>query len=156
MAPGDRLVCAFVDPQPRGGKFTGWPLHVTIVPWFRVPLSTATIVRTLADLMQGQPPFQVTVDGEAHFGRSGQKLVHLVQLPSPLTAIELRVRTYLHEQGAWAVDETTKARRSFRPHVTSQKDAAAHAGQTFMIRAIYVVEQLGSQKEVAGVVEFAS
>ena len=27
MLPGDRLVCAFVEPQPGGAEFKVWPLH---------------------------------------------------------------------------------------------------------------------------------
>lgn len=150
MAPGDRLICAFVEPQSESEQFADWPLHVTIVPWFRTPLTTATIVQALAKRLHNQPQFQVTLDGEAQFGRRGQKLVHLVQEPTPLMGIEQKIRSYLHKHDAWIADETTASRRPFRPHVTRQAHADVEAGSTFMCDTLYIVEQHGGYKAVVG------
>jgi len=35
MVPGDKLICLFIDDYSIGDKFSEWPLHITIIPWFR-------------------------------------------------------------------------------------------------------------------------
>jgi len=44
MLPGDRLICAFVSERKVGATFRLWPLHVTIVPWFRLNAATRLVV----------------------------------------------------------------------------------------------------------------
>lgn len=153
MLPGDRLVCAFVEPLAAGSRFAAWPLHVTVVPWFRVALSNDEILVGLQEAVAGIHPFTVIMDGDAHFGRRGQKPVSLVVLPSSLVGIERTVRRFLKAHGAWLVDETTKRRQTYRPHVTVQGNERLQHGDEFGCDKLYVVEQLGGAKTVSVLVE---
>ena len=155
MLPGDRLVCALVNPLPTGSRFTAWPLHLTIVPWFRAALGTPEITAGLQLASAGRHQFPVTMDGEAHFGRRGRKPVSLVALPNQITRIEQIVRGFLKSHAAWIVDESTKAAQPYRPHVTAQGAEQLHSGDTFLCRELYIIEQLGAAKTVAAVVELA-
>lgn len=152
MQPGDRLICAFVKPLTPGAEFKLWPLHVTIVPWFRVEISLDRIAKEIGDALTEVQPFEAVVGGEAHFGRN--KLVNLVRQPTPLMEIEKKVRSVLKSHDAWIVDETTKRRRSYRPHVTEQKSERVHEGDSFLVNRFYVVEQLGGSKKVVELVRF--
>lgn len=152
MLPGDRLVCAFVEPQEVGRQFTDWLLHVTIVPWFRLPDLSAQIAAGLAKALTPIQPFEASAGGMVKFGPKKNRPARLLELPTPFTEIEQRVRSYFHKKRTWLVDETTKRRHEFRPHVTTQKSGELAEGQTFKVDKLYIVEQKGDYKEIVGIV----
>lgn len=153
MLPGDRLVCAFVKPQVVGTGFTDWPLHVTIVPWFRAELSTEDLSRELAETYEGIEPFVARVGQEAMFGADHSRPVNLIETKAPFADLEIRTRRMLHDHAAWLVDETTKRRWPYRPHVTAQASGRLQEGQTFGCTRVYVVAQQGASKLVAAEVQ---
>jgi len=150
MQPGDRLICAFVERTDVRGTFRTWPLHVTILPWLRLESSSDTIASGLVKALQPVNPFEVVMDGQAVFGPRRNRPAALVRLPTPFADIERRARNYFHKKRAWLVDETTKVRREFLPHVTAQGDKQMQPGNTFMCDRVYIVEQKGDFKQVAG------
>lgn len=152
MIPGDRLVCVFAEPHEPGDCFLTWPLHITVVPWFRAEIGSDALAAAIGKHVASITPFVVTMGSEAHFGRQGRKLVSLVELPSPLETLERQVRAVLRTYDAWIVDETTKRRQPFRPHVTAQGDERLFHGDSFVCDQLYIVEQLGGTKTVAGAV----
>ena len=151
MRPGDRLVCAFVDQLDKDDQFIDWPLHVTIVPWFRIDISSDKLAGELADSLCDFKSFQVVIGDETKFGHD--KTVNLVAQPTPLLEIEERVRTAIKRHAAWLVDETTKRQREYRPHVTAQKHARLYRGDTLICDTFYIVEQMGDYKKVVAKVD---
>jgi 2'-5' RNA ligase len=152
MLPGDRLIVAFLEEHTEGHTFEDWPLHITIVPWFRNEVPTEDISIGLRGVLQSIVPFDIRTGEAANFGRNGQKAVELVRTPTPLMAIERLVRRYLHRQGSWIVDETTRVQRSFRPHITRQATEQAKPQQQFYIPILCIVEQRGDYKEITAVI----
>jgi 2'-5' RNA ligase len=148
MLPGDRLVCAFVEPQSVGTQFTDWLLHVTIVPWFRLHESPKTIATGLTTALTPIEPFEASAGELALFGPKKNRPARLLETPTPFTEVEQKVRSYLHKKRAWLVDETTKRRHQFRPHVTVQKSGELARGRTFKVYKLYIVEQKGEYKEI--------
>lgn len=148
MLPGDRLICAFLEGRTTGDIFTDWPLHITIIPWFRTDVSADDLTKEITDMLSGVAPFDMHIDGEAGFGYKGRKQVDLIALPSSLEAIERKCREILRGHDAWLVDETTKQRRPFRPHVTRQKNQRVHHGESYRCDVLYIVGQKGGCKEI--------
>jgi 2'-5' RNA ligase len=144
MQPGDRLICAFVDRLPAGSEFKQWPLHVTIVPWFRV--GAEELAAELKAALAGIRAFEARVGRETTMGKD--KMVNLILPAEQFEDIEFSVRSTLKRHDAWLVDETTKQKRSFKPHVTAQKDARVHEGDSFWCDRLYIIEQKGSHKEI--------
>jgi len=153
MKPGDRLVCAFVEPQQVGKQFTKWLLHVTIVPWFRLTDPSDSIVHGLELALRTGAPFEAVADEQALFGPKHNRHAVLIAQPTPFVQLEKQVRSYLHKKRAWLVDETTKAKRQFRPHVTQQGAETLREGDTFPCDRLYIVEQKGNYKEIVGKVQ---
>ena len=145
MRPGDRLVCAFVDSIHVGHEFTTWPLHVTIVPWFRNEIASEELAADINDYMD-TTVFHVEMGEEAKLGHG--KVGNWVQQPTPFTDIEPRVRAALKNHGSWLVDETTQKQRPYKPHVTAQKANRLHEGDKWQCDKLYIVEQKGDHKEV--------
>lgn len=150
MLPGDRLICAFVEPQTVGVQFRAWLLHVTVVPWFRLDDPSDLVASGLARALTVLRPFAAVMGDEAMFGPRKNRRVRLVTQPTPFTQVEAKVRAYLHKKRALLVDETTKRPPEFRPHVTMQDGVSLKQGDAFQCNRLYIVEQKGQYKEVAG------
>src|SRR5665647_80127 len=99
MLPGDRLICALVNNQPVGTVFKDWPLHITIVPWFRLDMSSSQLAERLQKHYIGSRAFQVTVENESQLGYKKRKLVNLVAAPE-LMKLEGQTRRLLHAHKA--------------------------------------------------------
>ena len=152
MLPGDRLICAFVEPHEVHEQFKTWYLHVTVMPWFRVADATEALVPGLERALTKVAPFTAILQTTAWFGPQKNREAFIVQLPSPFTDIESKVRTFFHKKRAWLVDETTTRRHAFRPHVTVQPDSRMTIHDSFTCDRLYIVEQKGTYKEVVGMV----
>ncbi len=154
MVPGDRLVCAFVQPMAVGERFAQWPLHVTIVAWFRLVDSSELITGGLTNALAATRPFEVQADGDTKMGPRRNRNVRLIGEPTPFSDIERKVRAYFHKKRAWLVDETTKRKYAYRPHVTDQGEMKLGQGETFWCDRLYIIEQKGDYKEIMSEVRF--
>lgn len=146
MQPGDRLITAFIDRRETGERFNQWPPHITLIPWFRTDVASDELALEIQATLSHIRPFAVEIGQEERFGARGRKLVNLVNLPSPLEIIEEAARQVLKTHQAWLVDESTRLRHRFRPHVTVQKSGRVQEGDSFKCDRLYLVMQEGSSK----------
>lgn len=152
MKPGDRLVCAFVELPAK--QFKGWPLHVTIVPWFRTGISSEQLKAELESCLGNIEPFGVAAAETKPFGH--RKQANLIAPPTPFMEIERRVRIVLKRHDAWLVDETTREKRPYSPHVTVQPAARLNSGDIFACDKLYIIEQLGDSKRITSTIELGT
>ena len=147
MLPGDRLICAFVKKQPIGSTFSDWPLHITIVPWFRLNIPSSQLAEQLKVHYIGSDAFRVTVLEETQLGYKRRKVVNLVAAPE-LMKLEGQTRRLLHAHKAWVVDEADKTRSGFHPHVTALNIGRVREGDNFKCDRLYIVSQHGHFKQI--------
>lgn len=155
MLPKDRLVCALVEDKPINAKFEDWPLHVTILPWFRSKQTSPNLISGLEKELSDIKPFESVVGASDKFGYRKDKLVNLIELPSIFLNVEKVVRQFIKKEASWLVDESTRKRHEYRPHVTIQKTTHLSEGDKFNTNNLYLVEQKGRYKEIVGVVKLA-
>ncbi|HET9174122.1 MAG TPA: 2'-5' RNA ligase family protein [Candidatus Saccharimonadales bacterium] len=150
MKPGDRLLCIFVRPQPLHARFTSWSLHITLVPWFRVAKFATELSTALSHIVSRCAPFEVAGTDSAYFGAKKNRLVRLLAVSPSLMGIEQDVRSYLHRQQSWIIDEVPGAHRDFQPHVTEQDKEGLNSNETVWVNELNIVEQQATHKEVVG------
>lgn len=147
------MVCAFVEPQAIGALFkrVEWPLHVTIVPWFRLKVSQEQFIQTLQKELSGYRPFKTEVTRPGH-SHSGLRRLSLLKKESwqPIheTVLEIVLR-----HATMAVP-LTFAHQHYRPHVTYQKHAHLNTGDTFTCDRLYIVEQKSDYKQITAEIIF--
>lgn len=154
MLPGDRLVCAFVEKQPIGATFKDWPLHITIVPWFRLDIPSIQLAEQLQKHYIGSNVFRIAVLEEIQLGYKKHKLANLLAGPE-LMKLEGQTRRLLHAYNTWVVDEADRTRQGFRPHVTVLGTGRVHQGDSFDCDRLYIVSQHGDFKQVDSVINLA-
>ena len=151
MLPGDRLICVFVKKQPAGYIFKDWPMHITIVPWFRLDILSAELAGQLQKQYSGINAFRISVLDEAQFGYKKRKVVNLVAAPE-LMKLEFQTRCLLHDYKAWVVDEADNTILNFRPHVTVQSTGRVNKDDNFSCGSLYIVSQHGDYKQIDNVI----
>lgn len=146
MKPGDRMICIFVNDIPIGTTFTEWPLHVTIVPWFRLDTPSSDLAKQLQKHYIGSKPFQINVLQETQLGYKKRKTVNSIEA-AELNRLEGQTRRLLHSYKTWIVDEADKTRK-FHPHITAQKSNRIHEGDIIKCDRLYVISQHGDFKQI--------
>jgi hypothetical protein len=148
VQPGDRLICALLKPLEAGHKFKEWPLHITVMPWFRLDDASDRIAAGLGRAFTCVGPFSARTGREVRLGPKKNRPGRVLEPAGSFPELEKRTRRYLHKKRAWLVDETTHARRPYLPHVTYQRNDALAAGRIIDCERLYVIEQKGNHKQV--------
>lgn len=144
MQPRDLLVGVFIEKFDVGDTFEEWPLHVTLVPWFRLETAKEQFIRKLKKELAPIKPFTDTAGEREIFSKREANV------------LDKRKWQTLHEAVLACVYNTAEpAARQFRfvaeafqPHVTVQPDGGLRAGESVEADVVYVVEQRGDYKQV--------
>jgi 2'-5' RNA ligase len=125
-----------LEPIVIGTRFTSWPLHITLMPWFTAP-DLETIESVLRPVVSLLSPFSVEVGERDYFGQ--RKLPVKLFKPSPqLHALHGLLLSKFEEQGWPIIGRYTG--QHFKPHVTQK--AGMDAEGKLLIDAIYIAQAM--------------
>lgn len=137
-----------IDPAKLGDRFTMWPLHMTLLPWFDAP-DIAQLLTAFRDGLKHVAPFEVAVGSREYFGQ--RKLpVRLVAKTTALQGLHEALLSVVqaHDwnlQGRYTGDQ-------FKPHVTQK--AGRDASGTLLVDAVYIAErQPQGYREIVGKID---
>lgn len=124
-----------VDPVKVGQRFTLWPLHVTLLPWFEAPDGKAVeaCVRVATNSTR---PCSVSTTERGYYGLKGNLPVMKLEITSQLQTLHKTLLSAVEEQG-WEV----KGRyigNNYTPHIT-QKAGRGFEGE-LNIDTIHIAE----------------
>ncbi len=132
----DFVIVATVEPQDVGLRFSEWPLHITLVPWFSAP-GIETVKQICESAVTGIKQFSVTVGQREYFGQ--RKLpVKLIEPNPRIVELHMKLLQSINHQG-WDVPGRYTGNQ-FRPHVTRHHGKDAEG--SVLITDMYIVERL--------------
>lgn len=137
-----------LDSVSVGERFTMWPLHMTILPWFSAP-NIETVIAHTRDVVVNLKPFKVQVGQRAYFGQ--RKLpVKLIDNSHELQDLHERLLGMVNDNG-WEIKGRYTG-PNFRPHVTQK--AGRDAGGELLINKIHIAEaQPQNYREIVGTID---
>ncbi len=145
----------FTENLEVGHTFKKWPLHLTLIAWFR--LDKAEVEQDLTSEFAMYKPIHIEAIEEGRsFGHQPGKHATVLTQDLALMTLEKTLRKYLKSRDAWLVDETTKLPRQFMPHITVQGKSKVHQGDHFVFDYVYVVKQLGDSKLIEAAIKLGS
>lgn len=137
-----------LEPQQVGRRFTLWPLHITLLPWFSAPDAT-TVEHVCQETVHGLHTFTVHVGERGYYGQRNLPVKHIMHSPE-LNDLHLKLLNAIEHQ-SWDI----KGRYTgphFRPHVTQKQ--GKDAGGEITVNSLYIVEKLGQgYREITSKVE---
>ncbi len=142
---GEFLAVHMVDPAKVGDRFTMWPLHMTLLPWFEAP-DVSSVLTAFRARLEHVAPLEVSVASRAYFGQRKLpvKLVHRTAALQQLHEILLQA---VLENG-WPLQGRYTGEH-FKPHVTQK--AGRDATGMLVVDAVYIAErQSQGYREIVG------
>lgn len=138
------LVALLDDFQP-DDSFVQWPLHVTLVPWFK-PLDLKPFTKELRGKAGCYRQITSTVGEQRIWGLHTVNVIDRVPILQELHAellalVRIRGRLLINEQYTG---------ENYTPHITHQGTVAAVQGRTVTIHTVYLISRPagGGQKTV--------
>ena len=135
------VVAHFFDPQVTAVNFsaTAWPLHVTFLPNFTIGWPLAELIRKLDELATVAAPFDITAEGQTAFGLNEDVPVTLIRPDDEVMDLHRKLLLMSRDK-SFTYDTPQFIDQGFRPHATVQQDNRLHAGQTYHIGDISLVD----------------
>lgn len=137
MNVSDFLVVYMVDTVEVGERFTRWPLHMTILPWFTAD-SLNAVLEVLQPVVRQHQPFTVEVGERAFYGQIKKLPVKLIVNNEQLQALHTDVLGAVTGAGWPLQGRYTGA--NYSPHVTQK--AGRDAEGVLTINAVHIAEAL--------------
>ncbi len=143
----DFVLVHILEPVKIGLRFTSWPLHITLLPWFSAS-DYDELQKQLKKLLISHQKFSVETGERAYFGYQGKLPVTLIEPNDKLQQLHEELLK-LVEANNWNL-EGRYVGSQYRPHVTQQvgKDAE---DSPVVIDKVTIVEKLAQgYRQVVG------
>jgi 2'-5' RNA ligase len=145
------VIVYMVGPAAIGTRFTMWPLHLTLMPWFEAPYEQI-VEQKLSEKLEDLSPFDVSVGEPASFGAHKRLPVSLVEHTPEIQNLHETLLEVLRENNWQLQGRYTGA--AFKPHVTQK--AGQDASRILHIDELYIIEaQPQNYRQVMGKVDLA-
>jgi len=155
---GDRVIVSLLQPLARGERFHKWPLHLTLMPWFRTNLPAYEVTKLMSAALQGVEPFTATMGETARFGFKDQVPVRVVHAPNGFEEMHRRLLKAFHEHPEIEVLDGEHTGPNFRAHVTLHGYEPLREGDIIACNDLQIVRLAdvhpgGATKEVEGEID---
>ena len=137
------MIVALWEPLTVGTSFTTsrFPLHVTLVPPFRVDCELPTLLTAVKAASRKTERILAEVIGHEQFGPDANITVALIRPTESILNAHSRLTEALGPLG-WAAMEPHYNGEGFRPHITGTDHRHLRLGGQFRLNQIAVIEML--------------
>ncbi len=147
------LTCLILDRVKRQEKFSVWPLHLTLVPWFEIRgPNLSTFLIAIQRLANSSPKPTLTTMGS---GKLGPKKVEvtIIKPTSLLINLHQDLLSIVLENNAKLISKNY-VEENFKPHVTKRGERGPAQDRT-VCRKLYLVAKCeDGERQVVEVVNF--
>lgn len=132
-----QIIVAGLEPLEVGSTFTKWPLHITLLPWFRAR-KQKDLVSAIEQVVHEQRPLIVLLGETALFGKNRDKIVRLAQPEDELRSLHVLLMDAVCDMGA-VLEDMSFVSYKYKPHVTVAYEEPV--SDTFKIQSVALVSQ---------------
>lgn len=135
------IVVFMLDKPVTGERFTKWPLHITLKPWFQCADSTEKVINQLGELAKNTKSFKVRTGERAMYGPEFDVPVRLVEKTSELAELHARI-CYLLTKNKCHSENEEYSRENYSPHITVRGDRNIEEAVDVTMDSFDIVENL--------------
>lgn len=135
----------------RVAQLPDWPLHVTLMPAFRVEEATGDVVQTIVGTLRQVGSLEVTGAAVEQFGPSADIEVTVVEVSGRLIDVHRRLLTRLSHLRGLEPDLPAYSGDGYRPHVTACSAGSLPVGATMRLAWAAVVDMEGGPVVIGAV-----
>ena len=123
---GSLIIVHLVEKRPEGTTFrrqrAEWPLHITLVPWFRVDDNQRSqLLAALTDFGDAKQGFTVHVGEQESFGPHKDVPVNLIREQAPIVQLHDELMAIVRQYGArfhGSASAHSGIEQTYRAHIT--------------------------------------
>lgn len=140
-----RILVCMVEPVGVGYEFerSDWPLHVTLVPWFKVT-DQSWFTSGLARIVGELTPLQITLGDKELFGSKHDVPVRVVVPNKELTNLHNELLNLVKEWGSLLSDRFVG--KKYRAHVTHYDEKSPAYDTELTMDNVCIVELIDKSK----------
>ncbi len=139
------LACLMLERVSPQQRFSIWPLHLTIVPWFEIGgNSLSEFITRLDELVASFSSIRLVTGDTAYFGPHRVK-VTLIVPSQELSNLHQKLLSIIRESGGQLLKDNHRS-RDFRPHVTN-RGARGPSRKEITCRQMQIVAKLADSNE---------
>ncbi len=142
----DLVIVSFLENQPEGDTFVrsrhgGWPLHITLVPWFGVS-DYEKLDLELRRIVQKQHPVTAVIGSEQLFGSNHDIPVNVIENQTELKQLHDELTSIIQSGGEFF--EAQWVGDKYNAHITKHMNEGQqlNVGDRCLIDHLYVVKML--------------
>lgn len=141
----DLVIVSFLDDHKEGNTFVrskhgGWPLHITIYPWFGVK-NFDKFEQELTSITEFTRPFIVEVGEERMFGKDQDVPVRIIENQSNLIKLHKKFDEIVASDGE--LFDSSWIRDKYNAHITFHHGARMPVeGEAVEVNHVYLVKML--------------
>lgn len=161
MGPGSSILVSFIEKQSEGMRFqrrrNSWPLHITLVPWFRVD-NEQGLEAALSKVANATLPFTLRIGQELLFGANADVPVNIIADQAKVVELHKALWSAVTAEGADVVSRRWIG-ESFRAHITQHDSKGGNLtpGEAVAVDSLNIVHlqegdvcQIGKQFRLQG------
>jgi len=152
------MVCHMLEEAPEGHQFSNWPLHLTVIPWFRVEEEALpSTLLAIEETAKRVGSFAVRTKGNAWYGpKDDVPVTEVEDTTSRLAKLHHGLLQSIQDGGGTVIDLTYTG-ANYSPHVSLTEDSRGlQPGQVLELSNITVVEKRQREVEDKQVVKVVS
>ncbi len=146
-----QIIVSGIDDLQTGRVFTTWPLHITVLPWFRGIKNQKKLHATLDTLTEQQRPIIANIGNVAMFD-TGDVPVSLVEPADEIRELHLAVMDALNGLGS-VLEDLSHVGYKYNPYIASSDPEKL--ATTYQIESLALISVTpASYKQVDRVFDF--
>jgi 2'-5' RNA ligase len=133
--PKEYMFAYLLDAHHPGDTFTVWPLHITLLPWFKLDVPLDEFKTELQRILNTTKSVSVKVGSERQFGR---RSVNLIESSAGLLALHELLLDYAKNNGEFTVNKQLVGEQ-FNPHITKNFGKNLATGKLVNVNRVYLI-----------------
>lgn len=145
MKPGSLILVHLIDDVAENYTFKrsrmGWPLHVTIIPWFLLTKQKSTeTIESISNYIAELQSFEILTGKEEFFGPDKKTRVTVIKTKDIFEKIHKQLLTIIESHDGLLAVSHPWVREQYRPHVTWHGERGIVSNSKLLIANIALVE----------------
>ncbi len=151
------MVCHMLEVAPECYQSSNWPLHLTVIPWFRVEEAIPNTLLAIEVISKRVGSFVVRAKANAWYGpQSDVPVMEVEDTTGRLAKLHHKLLQSIQSNGGTILDSTYTG-ENYSPHVSLREDGSGLLPDQFVrCSSIAVVEKTRREAENKQVVKVIS
>ncbi len=132
------MACFMLEDKPTHYRFSEWPLHLTLAPWFNIDnVDLPKFIDLLDNLFDQSGPLMIRLKDKQWFGHNREVPVMIVDDNERLIKLHESLLSGINQIGR--IIATDHTGNNYRPHITLKDNHKLTSGRKFDLNKIYIV-----------------